>query len=146
MDGDMVNKAALEAEVAKRTALEAELAKHKQELDTLVEKAAVEDLKKTLSAAGLSETLVTPLRTVQKSAEAAFAPLLAELTRLQKAATATATLTARIGDVGKTSTPAKENFQQLVKAEMAKGKTEAQATVDVAAANPDLYSEVAYGR
>ncbi len=141
-----VNKAAFDAEVAKRVELETALAKREQELNTLIEKAAVEDLKKTLSAAGLSDTLVAPLRTVQKSAEAAFAPLLTELTRLQKAATATATLTARIGDVGKTSTPAKENFQQLVKAEMAKGKTEAQATVDVAAANPDLYSEVAYGR
>ncbi len=111
MDGDMVNKAALEAEVAKRTALEAELAKHKQELDTLIEKAAVEDLKKTLSAAGLSDALVTPLRTVQKKADDAFAPILAELTRLQKAAAATATLTARIGDVGKAAAPEADSFE-----------------------------------
>lgn len=109
-----VNKAAFDAEVAKRVELETALAKREQELNTLIEKAAVEDLKKALSTAGLSETLVTPLRTVQKSAEAAFAPLVAELTRLQKAAAATEALTARLGDVGKTSAPDEDSFEGRV--------------------------------
>lgn len=115
----------------------------------LVEMEEREGLAKSLDfckANGLAETLAPHLREVQKKVPAAsYEAVTAELTRLQKAASATAELTKRIGSVGKTTeSDAQVRLDTLVKQEIAKGHTPAEAATRVFTANPDLYAEVAY--
>ena len=81
----------------------------------------------------------------KKVPAASYEAVTAELTRLQKAASATAELTKRIGSVGKTTeSDAQVRLDTLVKQEIAKGHTPAEAATRVFTANPDLYAEVAY--
>jgi hypothetical protein len=118
----------------------------KKRLEALEEEGAVAKVVEVCKGAGLKPELVPHLRALQKAAPTAYEPVLAELARLQKVASATSELTKRVGSVGQVAkTDAQTRLETLVAAGVAKGLTREAATVDAYSKNPDLYTELAYG-